>query len=167
MRRAVTIKTAFVMAALLALPACGMVGSKDMDVAAQPAGTQTTASPPTPSAPAPSPKPAPVPPPAAAQPAPQAPTASLPQPSPDQLIGLDAQGVTRLLGQPSLKRAEGPAHVWQYANRLCVLDVVMYDDETKRGPRVSYVELRDPAGGNALPRNCFRSLLKNPPDGGA
>jgi len=82
-------------------------------------------------------------------------------------MGLDAQGVTRLLGQPNLKRAEGPAHVWQYANRLCVLDVVMYDDEAKRGPRVNYVELRDPTGGNAVPRNCFRSFLKTPPDGGA
>jgi len=82
-------------------------------------------------------------------------------------MGLDAQGVTRLLGAPTLKRAEGPAHVWQYANRLCVLDVVMYDDEAKRGPRVNYIELRDPAGGNAVPRNCFRSFLKTPPDGGA
>ncbi|MCX7353970.1 MAG: hypothetical protein NTY59_03900 [Alphaproteobacteria bacterium] len=151
------------MAALLTLPACGMVGSKDMDVAAQPAGTQSAASPSAPSAPAPSSKP----PPAAVQPAPQAPTASLPQPSPDQLMGLDAQGVTRLLGQPGLKRIEGPAHVWQYANRLCVLDVVMYDDEAKRGLRVNYVELRDPTGGSAVPRNCFRSFLKNPPDGGA
>ena len=153
------------MAALLALPACGMVGSKDMDVAAQPAGTQSAASPP--ATPAPSSKPAPAPPPAAVQPAPQAPTASLPQPSPDQLMGLDAQGVTRLLGQTGLKRIEGPAHVWQYANRLCVLDVVMYDDEAKRGPRVNYVELRDPLGGGTVPRNCFRSFLKNPPDGGA
>lgn len=158
----------FAAAALLALPACGMVASKDLDVAAQPAGAQSAASPPAPSAPSPPVKPAPAPPPpAASAPAPQAPTASLPQPSADQLMGLDAQGVTRLLGQPGLKRAEGPAHVWQYANRLCVLDVVMYDDEAKRGPRVSYVELRDPAGGGAVPRNCFRSFLKNPPDGGA
>jgi hypothetical protein len=160
-------KTAFAAAALLALSACGMVASKDMDVAAETAAVPGAASTTAPSAPPLAAKPAPAPPPTAAQPAPQAPTASLPQPSPDQLMGLDAQGVTRLLGQPSLKRAEGPAHVWQYANRLCVLDVVMYDDEAKRGPRVNYVELRDPAGGGAVPRNCFRSFLKNPPDGGA
>ncbi len=164
MNRIGVIKAALAAAALMALSACGMVGSKDMDVAAQPATTQPAASPPA-STPVPSPKPAP--PPAAASPAPQGPTASLPPPSPDQLMGLDASGVTRLLGQPSLKRAEGPAHVWQYANRLCVLDVVMYDDEAKRGPRVNYVELRDPAGGGAVPRNCFRSFLKTPPDGGA
>jgi hypothetical protein len=151
-------------AALMALTACGMVRSTDVDVAAQPA-----AIPPPPSAPPPAAEPAPAKPPAAAvpAPAPQLPTASLPPPNPDQLMGLDAQGVTRLLGPPGLKRAEGPAHVWQYANRLCVLDVVMYEDEAKREPRVSYVELRDPAGGNAVPRNCFRSFLKNPPDGGA
>ncbi|MGE0094663.1 MAG: hypothetical protein AB7M05_12415 [Alphaproteobacteria bacterium] len=158
-------RAALATAALLALSACGVVASKDMDVAVQPVTTQPAASPP--ATPAPSPKPIPAPPPAATQPTPPAPTASLPQPSPDQLMGLDAQGVTRLLGQPSLKRAEGPAHVWQYANRLCVLDVVMYDDEAKRGPRVNYVELRDPAGGSAVPRSCFRSFLKNPPDGGA
>jgi hypothetical protein len=147
-------------AMLLALSACGMVGSKDMDVAAQPASPPATASVPTPAPQAlPAKPPAPT--------APQAPTASLPQPSADQLMGLDAQGVTRLLGQPGLKRTEGPAHLWQYANRLCVLDVVMYDDEGKREPRVSYVELRDPTGGTAVPRNCFRSFLKTPPDGGA
>lgn len=147
---------------LAALSACGMARSTDLDVAAQPAPA-----PPAPDASAPAAKPVPAKPPSAAAPAPPGPTASLPQPSPDQLMGMDAQGVTRLLGAPGLKRTEGPAHVWQYANRLCVLDVVMYEEEGKRDPRVSYVELRDPLGGGAVPRNCFRSFLKNPPDGGA
>lgn len=159
MKRIVS-KIALIATALLALSACGMARSTDVDVAAQPASTPSASS-----ASTPAPKQAPAKPPAGATPSPQAPTASLPQPSPDQLMGLDAQGVTRLLGQPSLKRTEGPANVWQYANRLCVLDVVMYDEEGKS--RVSYVELRDPLGGNAVPRNCFRSFLKNPPDGGA
>lgn len=145
-------------ATLLALAACA---SRSPAVTAQPAPQpQTAATAPAAATSSRSASPAPA-------PAPSAPpsTASLPQGTPDQLMGLDAQGVTRLLGAPALKRNEGPAHVWQYANRLCVLDVVMYDEEGKA--RVSYVEMRDPAGGNAVPRNCYRSLLKTQPDGGA
>lgn len=152
-------KIALAATLLIALSACGMVRSTDVDVAAQPVAT-----PPASGTAAPQASQGPAMPPHRTQ---QTPMASLPPPNPDQLMGLDAQGVTRLLGQPTLKRAEGPAHVWQYANRLCVLDVVMYDDEAKREPQVSYVELRDPTGGNAVPRNCFRSFLKSPPDGGA
>lgn len=153
------LRTILILAALAVLSACNAVrsGPEVPAQAAAPPPPVDSASPP--SAQAPPPPPAATPPPA--------PTAALPLPSADQLLGLDAQGVTRLLGPPGLKRTEGPAHVWQYANRLCVLDVVMYEEEGKREARVSYVELRDPTGGSAVPRNCFRSFLRTPPDGGA
>lgn len=154
-------KLGVALAASLALTACG-VARGGPDVTAQPAPPPVASGPiaAATSMPAstPEPKAPPQPPPA---------TASLPQPSPDQLMGLDSQAVTRLLGPPGLKRNEGPAHVWQYANRLCVMDVVMYEDEGRREPRVTYFELRDPTGGSAVPRACFRSFLKTPPDGGA
>ncbi len=158
------LRTILILAALAVLSACNAVRSGPEVPAQAAAPPPPVDSAPPPSAQAPPPPPAAPPPPT---PAPPAPTAALPPPSADQLLGLDAQGVTRLLGPPGLKRTEGPAHVWQYANRLCVLDVVMYEEEGKREARVSYVELRDPTGGSAVPRNCFRSFLRTPPDGGA
>src|SRR5690606_34799342 len=45
---------------------------------------------------------------------------------PAQLMGLDRDGLSNLLGAPDLVRRETPAEVWQYVADDCVFDVVLY-----------------------------------------
>jgi hypothetical protein len=46
-----------------------------------------------------------------------------------ELLGLPAEAVVRRLGEPALRRPEGPAEVWLYTARSCALDVILYRDE--------------------------------------
>lgn len=103
----------------------------------------------------------------AAQPAPQT-AARPPQPvvtappindNPNQLMGLDRDGLVTLLGQPNLVRREKPAEIWQYVTADCVFDVVLYD----RGPayRVTYLEARNAAADRLEPRPCLNQVLRN------
>src|SRR3546814_12494713 len=46
---------------------------------------------------------------------------------PAQLLGLDRDGVSALLGTPDLIRREAPAEIWQYVGGNCVFDVVLYE----------------------------------------
>lgn len=63
-----------------------------------------------------------------------------------KLIGMRAEEISSLLGQPTLLRQEPPAQVWQYASDDCVLYVFLYRNHRDTGrSRVRYVESRDPA----------------------
>lgn len=91
--------------------------------------------------------------------APSAPYAG-PDPTPAQLIGLDAGQLDRLLGPPDFKRSDGPAEIRQYRDADCVLDVFLYADAAAGSYRVTHVDGRDRAlsGGEAGPA-CVTSLL--------
>ena len=45
---------------------------------------------------------------------------------PDQLLGLSADDVAAKLGKPALVRRDGDAEVWQYRRVNCVLDLFLY-----------------------------------------
>lgn len=94
-----------------------------------------------------------------ATPAPSAPPAG-PDPTPAQLVGLDAGQLDRLLGPPDFKRSDGPAEIRQYRDANCVLDVFLYADAAAGKYRVTHVEGRDRAvaGGDATPA-CLNGLL--------
>lgn len=64
------------------------------------------------------------------------------------LVGMTAQQLGGLLGQPRYLRRESPAQVWQYADRRCVLDVFLYPEQGEY--RVVHVETRDPRSLSAL-----------------
>ncbi|HIJ63585.1 MAG TPA: hypothetical protein HPQ04_12900 [Rhodospirillaceae bacterium] len=59
---------------------------------------------------------------------------------PDRFRGLSSQEVTGFLGEPSFRRREKPAEIWQYYGQGCVLDLFLYDDNAVK--RVSHAELR-------------------------
>ena len=77
---------------------------------------------------------------------------------PDQLMGLDRDGLTAVLGTPTLIRREAPAEIWQYLAEGCIFDVVLY----QRGAdyAVSYLEARDVAAAVQEPRPCLNQLLR-------
>ncbi|TCH96839.1 hypothetical protein EJV46_19925 [Roseococcus sp. SYP-B2431] len=72
------------------------------------------------------------------------------------LLGASPAAVRAALGEPILRREEGPAEVWLYAGGGCQLDIVMYPSEA--GPRVAHVQAR--AGGLAqrTEASCLRDL---------
>ena len=102
-----------------------------------------------------------------------------PEPAPDtrprpqmklrQLVGLDRNGLSQLLGKPTLLRRETQAEVWQYAAKNCALHVFLYRSDNDGPYQVAYVtatrrsqpQALQPAGTAALPfqNRCLGRLL--------
>ncbi len=78
--------------------------------------------------------------------------------NPARLIGLDAAGLSGLLGPPELIRREPPAEVWQYRGESCVFDVFLYEEAGRQ--QVIYVEARDGAARRVGERGCLNELLR-------
>jgi hypothetical protein len=72
------------------------------------------------------------------------------------LLGASPDAVRAALGEPMLRRNEGPAQVWLYSGGGCQLDIVLYTGEA--GPRVAHVQAR--AGGLAQrsEASCLRDI---------
>ena len=76
---------------------------------------------------------------------------------PEQLMGMDHESLTEMLGEPALVRRDGDAEVWQYRADRCVLDLFLYGTEKK----VEHVDLRDRGEGNeGSVRDCFVGMLR-------
>ena len=76
---------------------------------------------------------------------------------PGHLRGLTAIDVTTKLGDPSYRRREPPAEVWQYFGPGCVLDLFLYDDNGTQ--RVTHAELRSHNLAPAAQADCLSRLL--------
>ncbi len=93
----------------------------------------------------------------------EAPVAALPpvNDDPDQFLGSSGSDIAAVLGEPGLRRKEGPAEIWQYRGRNCVLDLFLYLPENGTGSaRVDYVELRNPALSETKRRACLADMLR-------
>lgn len=89
--------------------------------------------------------------------APQAGTAA----AAPELVGMTAQQLGGLLGQPRYLRRENPAQVWQYTDRRCILDIFLYPEQGEY--RVVHVETRDPRSLSALNvGSCLNGLAVVP-----
>jgi hypothetical protein len=135
--------TLLLLAAGLALSACQTGRSEPPVATPAQAAAVTPAAAPVPATPAPVPQ-----------------VAALPpvNDDPAQLMGLDRDGVSALLGTPYLVRREAPAEIWQYVGGDCVFDVVLY----ARGMSyaVSYLEARDAAAAVQPAQPCLNQLLR-------
>lgn len=72
------------------------------------------------------------------------------------LVGATPEALRATLGEPLLRRNEGPAQIWLYAGAGCQLDIVLYASES--GARVAHVHAR--AGGIAQrsAASCLRDI---------
>jgi len=72
------------------------------------------------------------------------------------LVGATAEALRAALGEPLLRRSEGPAQIWLYAGGGCQLDIVLYAGEA--GSRVAHVQAR--AGGitQRSAASCLRDI---------
>ena len=84
-----------------------------------------------------------------------------PQPAPDarQLVGLNGDGLTHLLGKPALLRQEAEVEVWQYRTADCVLHLFLYRDVANSSRRVVHVEAVHSVRSGALSGNAGSALL--------
>ncbi len=72
------------------------------------------------------------------------------------MAGAAPESILSWLGEPALRRAEGPVEIWLYTAAGCQLDVILYP--AAEGPRVAHVQAR--AGGFAQRTEaaCLRDL---------
>jgi hypothetical protein len=82
--------------------------------------------------------------------------------SAQQLAGMDADNVARLLGSPGLLRHDGPAQIWQYVDEACILDLFLYNNGGRH--LVEYVEARAANMGGTSPptaQSCVDAILSD------
>ncbi len=116
---------------------------------------------------------------AAAQPAaasrPAAPAALQPVPAPGAarpwgnappaaaaaLVGVTAEQVRRMLGEPTIRRPEGAAEIWLYEAAACRLDVILYAEGA--GLVVGHAAARALGGGAGLTESACLSAVAAAP----
>ena len=79
---------------------------------------------------------------------------------PEQLLGLDADQLTALLGRADFTRTDGPAEIRQFRGSDCVVDVFLYQEPVEGGYRVAHVETRDRGLVGTAERPCVAGLLR-------
>jgi len=72
------------------------------------------------------------------------------------LLGAGPDALRRWLGEPMLRRREGPAEVWLYAGPACALDLVLYD--APGGLRVAHAAARANGTAPRTETQCLRDL---------
>ncbi len=145
-----------IFAALLALPALGVLSGCATEETPPPETTAqtTTASDTTETAslPAPDEK-------APAQPATAPAVPEEPVPALETLQGLDSVAVTALLGQPQFQRVDNPAELWQYRKNGCVLDLFLYP-ATNGALAVDHLETRHFKDSENDAQSCFAAIVR-------
>jgi len=77
--------------------------------------------------------------------------------TPQSLLGVAPSALSARLGEPSFKRTEPGAEVWQYGGKACALFVYFY--KTSGGALSSaYVDARRNAGGAADTSSCLAEV---------
>lgn len=78
-----------------------------------------------------------------------------------QLLGQSPEAVRRWLGEPRLRRIEGPAQIWLYQTPFCHLDVVLDRDDTPSSAlRVSYAAARASGTERRTEAACLSQLAR-------
>lgn len=80
-------------------------------------------------------------------------------PAPEQLVGLDADQLERLLGPADFKRSDGPAELLQYRDTDCIIDLFLYPDAASGAYRVAHVDARDRVLNGDAEQPCVSRLL--------
>jgi hypothetical protein len=78
-----------------------------------------------------------------------------------QLVGQPPDVITRLLGEPRLRREEGAAEIWHYQATQCHLDLVLYRED---GPqplmRVAFAAARAVGTARRGEAACLRDIAR-------
>jgi hypothetical protein len=77
------------------------------------------------------------------------------QSDPDEFLGFGPDRLLPALGAPDFVRRDGPAQIWQYRAKHCVLDLFLYGEGD--ASRVEHVELRERTPGESI-ELCFSRM---------
>ncbi|GGC30783.1 hypothetical protein GCM10011504_06240 [Siccirubricoccus deserti] len=80
-----------------------------------------------------------------------------------QLLGVGPGELRRLLGEPTLRRAEGTAEVWLYAGGGCALDLILYP-AARGGLRVAHAAARANGAEARTEAACLGEIAGVPQD---
>jgi hypothetical protein len=90
-----------------------------------------------------------------------------------QLVGQSPEELIQLLGEPRLRRSEGPAEIWHYQATQCHLDVILYPEgEARPRLRVGFAAARAVGTARRGEAACLRDIARGagpvgPSSGGA
>jgi hypothetical protein len=77
------------------------------------------------------------------------------------LVGHTPEELILLLGEPRLRRSEGPAEVWHYQATQCHLDVILYPDDGPRAAlRVGFAAARAVGTARRGEAACLRDIAR-------
>ncbi|MCW8914235.1 MAG: hypothetical protein OQK24_00115 [Magnetovibrio sp.] len=101
----------------------------------------------------------------AAKPTPPKPTAApvapvkpvVPKITSQQMLGQSGPWLMTQLGKPAFTRQDQSAHIWQYKNKACVLNVFLYHDEPET-LQVMHFDARHADGSNTNRDACLSKL---------
>lgn len=74
-----------------------------------------------------------------------------------ELLGKDEHWVQNKMGKPVFVRSEKTAHIWQYKNHRCVLNLFLYAEDSPVH-RVLHFDARDTTGANTDRKACLAAL---------
>lgn len=81
-------------------------------------------------------------------------------PDPGELLGLDRDAVSALLGRPELLRRDPPAELWQYQDTACILDLFLYQRQGGGAYTVAHFEVRGRSVVRVSAKDCLRALFR-------
>jgi len=81
-------------------------------------------------------------------------------PSPAELIGLDEQRTTDLLGPATAMEARAPATVWHYKGAKCSLDLTFYMEMRSGRMRTLHAEFKGDAATPARRQSCLKAIIE-------
>lgn len=84
-----------------------------------------------------------------------------PLPTLHDMIGLDRNQITALLGKPHFRRHDKPADLWQYRNKKCALDLFLYRIRDGVIYKVTHADVRILNSAKATKDACFKKLIKH------
>ncbi|MEG3617000.1 hypothetical protein V5T82_00900 [Magnetovibrio sp. PR-2] len=79
-----------------------------------------------------------------------------PKITPQQLLGAKGPWLLSHMGRPDFSRQDLNAHIWQYKNQACVLNVFLYDENEDF--KVLHFDARDAKGSNTDRAACLSTL---------
>jgi hypothetical protein len=79
-----------------------------------------------------------------------------------ELLGKDAEWVRHKLGEPSFARADLHANIWQYKNKICILNLFLYSNAKQRQPlTLLHFDARDVYGHGTDREACLGTFQVN------
>jgi hypothetical protein len=85
---------------------------------------------------------------------------ALAAPSPADLIGLDEQRTTDLLGPAAAMEARAPATVWHYKGARCSLDLTFYMEMRSGRMRILHAEFKGDAPTPERRQTCLKAIIE-------